>query len=102
MGDVKDFKKLSERQRNILNFMYDYMEENAFPLYVLGSLQRMMRCCAVMYVIMPIVSNVKRRQLEEKNTFVKKRIWKPLCNYRNIQHVLNVIQLLKSPLDVIT
>ena len=31
MGDVKDFKKLSERQRNILNFMYDYMEENAFP-----------------------------------------------------------------------
>lgn len=31
MGDVKDFKKLSERQRNILNFMYDYVEENAYP-----------------------------------------------------------------------
>lgn len=31
MGDVKDFKKLSERQRNILNFMHDYMEENSFP-----------------------------------------------------------------------
>src|SRR5690606_15608660 len=31
MGDIKDFKKLSERQRNILNFMYDYVEENAYP-----------------------------------------------------------------------
>lgn len=31
MGEVKDFKKLSERQRNILNFMYDYMEDKGFP-----------------------------------------------------------------------
>lgn len=31
MGDVKDFKKLSERQQNILAFMFDYMEEEGFP-----------------------------------------------------------------------
>ena len=31
MGDVKDFKKLSERQQNILIFMHSYIEENGFP-----------------------------------------------------------------------
>lgn len=31
MSDVKDFKKLSERQQNILLFMFDYMEDKGFP-----------------------------------------------------------------------
>lgn len=31
MGNVKDFKKLSERQQNILNFMFDYMQDKGFP-----------------------------------------------------------------------
>lgn len=31
MGKVTDFDKLSERQQNILHFMYDYMEANGFP-----------------------------------------------------------------------
>ena len=31
MGDVKDFKKLSERQQNILVFMHDYVEDKGFP-----------------------------------------------------------------------
>jgi len=31
MGDVKDFKKLSERQQNILLFMHSYLEDNGFP-----------------------------------------------------------------------
>lgn len=31
MGDVKDFKKLSERQQNILKFMFDYVQDNGFP-----------------------------------------------------------------------
>ncbi|MCA9912209.1 MAG: hypothetical protein KC496_02620, partial [Anaerolineae bacterium] len=31
MGDLKDFKKLSERQQNILQFMVGYMNDNGFP-----------------------------------------------------------------------
>lgn len=31
MGDLKDFKKLSERQQNILQFMINYMNDNGFP-----------------------------------------------------------------------
>lgn len=31
MSDVKDFKKLSDRQQNILIFMFDYMEDKGFP-----------------------------------------------------------------------
>jgi repressor LexA len=31
MSEVKSFKKLSERQRKILHFMYDYMQANGFP-----------------------------------------------------------------------
>jgi repressor LexA len=30
-NDVKPFDKLSERQQNILRFMFDYMEDNGFP-----------------------------------------------------------------------
>lgn len=31
MSDVKNFKKLSERQQKILNFMHDYMQEQGYP-----------------------------------------------------------------------
>lgn len=31
MGDLKEFKKLSERQQNILQFMVNYMNDNGFP-----------------------------------------------------------------------
>jgi len=31
MGDLKEFKKLSERQQNILQFMVGYMNDNGFP-----------------------------------------------------------------------
>ncbi|MEL6403762.1 MAG: transcriptional repressor LexA [Chloroflexota bacterium] len=31
MGDIKDFEKLSERQQNILRFMFDYMQRQGFP-----------------------------------------------------------------------
>lgn len=31
MADVKDFNKLSERQQNILKFMYSYVESKEFP-----------------------------------------------------------------------
>lgn len=31
MADVKDFNKLSERQQNILKFMYSYVENKGFP-----------------------------------------------------------------------
>lgn len=31
MADVKDFNKLSERQQNILRFMYGYVENKGFP-----------------------------------------------------------------------
>jgi repressor LexA len=31
MSEVKNFKKLSERQQKILHFMYDYMQEKGFP-----------------------------------------------------------------------
>jgi len=31
MSEVKNFKKLSERQQKILYFMHDYMQENGYP-----------------------------------------------------------------------
>lgn len=31
MSEVKNFKKLSERQQKILNYMYDYMQEKGYP-----------------------------------------------------------------------
>jgi len=31
MSDVKAFDKLSERQRHILKFMFDYMQDNGYP-----------------------------------------------------------------------
>lgn len=31
MGEIKDFKKLSERQQHILQFMVGYMNDNGFP-----------------------------------------------------------------------
>jgi repressor LexA len=31
MGNVKDFGKLSDRQRNILTFMHEYMTANGYP-----------------------------------------------------------------------
>jgi repressor LexA len=31
MSEVKNFKKLSERQQKILNYMHDYMQDNGYP-----------------------------------------------------------------------